>query len=378
MNMKIRKFMGGISVLLAIVICVWCVGIKIQGVTLSDSLSALMLMAGVKTETEEAVSSLPIEQEEESSISDSDKPEFTRLFNEPENMQEGNPVINENDGIVPFHSGELPSVTTEPDPDRATLPIEVIQATGGAQLDNFYIKDNTGSGTNLSEELLASPSVDIKANGEIEVLLYHTHTSEAYLDTANDFYYTDMQTRSLNQDMGVVAVGEEIKKELEKAGIGVIHDTTVCDTMFNGSYSRSWEVLQSNLEEHPTIQVTIDIHRDSMTTEEGVKYRVASEIDGRNAAQIMLIAGCDANGEWGDFPNWMDNLHLAMRVQQKACELYPGLMRPLNFSNSKYNMNATKGSMLIEVGTEVNTIGEAKYSGKLMGKVLSELFTEPW
>ena len=86
----------------------------------------------------------------------------------------------------------------------------------------------------------------------------------------------------------------------------------------------------------------------------------------------MLLAGCDASGEWGDFPDWEWNLRLILRVQQKAQELYPGLMRPLNFSNSKYNMNATRGSMLIEVGTEVNTAAEAKYTGRLLGEILAE------
>ena len=181
-----------------------------------------------------------------------------------------------------------------------------------------------------------------------------------------------METRTQNQDMSVVAAGEELARELQARGIGAVHDKTVNDLQYNGSYSRSWEVIQKNLEEHPGIQVTIDLHRDSMTTEEGVKYKPTAQIGGRNAAQAMLLAGCDASGEWGDFPDWEWNLRLILRVQQKAQELYPGLMRPLNFSNSKYNMNATRGSMLIEVGTEVNTAAEAKYTGRLLGEILAE------
>ena len=84
----------------------------------------------------------------------------------------------------------------------------------------------------------------------------------------------------------------------------------------------------------------------------------------------MLIAGCDADGSWGDFPRWEENLRLALRVQQQLQELFPGLARPLNFSNSKYNMNATPGSMLVEVGTEVNTVSEARYSGQLVGEAI--------
>ena len=127
-------------------------------------------------------------------------------------------------------------------------------------------------------------------------------------------------------------------------------------------------MLQKNLAEHPGIQVTIDVHRDSMTTEAGTKYKPTAVINGKKAAQIMFLAGCDADGSWGDFPNWRQNLRLILRLQQTATRLYPDLVRPLSFSNSKYNMNATTGSLLVEVGTEVNTVEEAKYSGRLVGR----------
>ena len=187
------------------------------------------------------------------------------------------------------------------------------------------------------------------------------------------FYYTDMDTRTSDPQQSVVAAGEALKDALEAAGFGVVHDTTVNDTLYNGSYSRSWEVLQKNLEEYPTIQVTIDVHRDSMTTDSGVKYKPTVTINGRKAAQVMLLAGCDADGSWGDFPRWEENLRLDLRVQEKLQELFPGLARPMSFSNSKYNMNATPGSMLVEIGTEVNTVSEARYAGQLVGEALGEV-----
>ena len=214
--------------------------------------------------------------------------------------------------------------------------------------------------------------MSLQADGSVEVLIYHTHTSEAYSRDFTGFYYTDMETRTGDPDQSVAAVGEEIKKVLKEAGIGAVHDTTVNDTLYNGSYARSWEVLQKNLAEHPGIQVTIDVHRDSMTTEAGTKYKPTAVINGKKAAQIMFLAGCDADGSWGDFPNWRQNLRLILRLQQTATRLYPDLVRPLSFSNSKYNMNATTGSLLVEVGTEVNTVEEAKYSGRLVGEILAE------
>lgn len=360
MKRRMKKLLKKAAVLLSVVICIGCIGLKLAGITAEDGKRMLLFATGLGYEEDVSEAGL-----KEKKVVAEDTPTDGHQT-----------IMMEDDGIVPFHQGELPSLSEEPDPNRASAPVEEISAQGGEAVGNFYVKDTTDSGTDLAQELLNDPSVNIQANGEVEVLLYHTHTTEAYMDKYTGFYYTDMETRSQNQDMGVVAVGEEIRKELEKAGIGVIHDKSINDTMFNGSYSRSWEVLQRNLEEYPTIQVTIDIHRDSMTTEEGVKYKPTSEIEGRKAAQIMLMTGCDAFGDWGDFPDWVHNLRLAMRVQQKVTEMYPDLMRPMSFSNSKYNMNATKGSLLIEVGTEVNTISEAKYSGKLMGKALAELLPE--
>ncbi len=347
------------AVFSSVLICVICVILKIKNLSLQEGAEILLYTAGVMPK-EKSQGELEVRKTETNE---------SKWWNEQFNL------IEEGD-IVPYHEIELPENLEKPDPNRESLPVEEIKAQGGVQVDNFYVKDSTDSGTNLAEELLNNPAIQIKANGEPEVLLYHTHTSEAYMDNFTGFYYKDMPTRTQNQEMNVVSVGEKIKAELEKAGIGVIHDTTVNDLSFNGSYARSWEVLQKNLEAYPTIQVTIDIHRDSMTTNEGVKYKPTVEIGGRKAAQVMILAGCDYNGGWGDFPDWRENLRLALRFQQKASGKYADLMRPMMFSNSKYNMNATKGSLLIEVGTEVNTITEAEYSGTLIGEVLTELLLD--
>lgn len=344
------------AVLLSAMFCIWAVWLKVQQISPQDTASALGYAAGISVKDKEGVPGLEGMQQ-------GDKPEQDVL-----------PYM-EDDGIAPFHQYELPIISSTPDPDRDYNTVEEITLNDGSQLAGFKVKDSTDSGTDLAAELLNDPSVKLKADGSVEVLIYHTHTTEAYLDNYFGYYYTDMATRSQNPDMTVVAVGEALKAELEKAGIGVVHDTTVNDTMYNGSYSRSWDRINENCRENPGIQVTIDLHRDSMTTDAGVKYKPTAEVEGRKAAQIMVMAGCDANGGWGDFPNWLENLRFALRVQQKAAEMYPGLMRPMSFSNSKYNMNATTGSILIEVGTEVNTISEAKYSGQLFGSALAGLLT---
>lgn len=353
------RILKNLAVLACVSICIWCAAVKCQSWMHEQGADALLFAAGMKAE---AAGGSP----SPSPAAESGEP------TEGKTTLDGETALPPDDGIVPFHNDELPGITATPDPDRASAPVEEISLDGGEQIADFFVKDTSDSDTDLTAELQEDPAVHIKADGSVEVLIYHTHTSEAYTKNFTGFYYTDMDTRTQNRDMSVVAVGEELKKALEAEGIGVVHDTTVNDSLYNGSYSRSWEVLQKNLEQYPTIQVTIDVHRDSMTTQEGVKYKPTAQVNGRKAAQVMFLAGCDANGDWGDFPDWRENLRLILRAQQTATQMYPELVRPLNFSDSKYNMNATKGSMLVEVGTEVNTVSEAKYSGKLLGEILAE------
>lgn len=89
----------------------------------------------------------------------------------------------------------------------------------------------------------------------------------------------------------------------------------------------------------------------------------------------MIISGCDDDGSLG-FPDWEYNLRLAMRLQQAGAEYDGQLMRPLNFTPSKYNEHMTHGSLLVEFGTEVSTIDEAVYSGQLFGDALVKVLNE--
>lgn len=361
---KLSRLVKNFGMLACVAICIWCAADSFEKWVQDQGGEALLHAAG----RPDAPGAFP---------SPSPSPQNAPVWTES-GLQDG-PVAQSggelelpDDGVVPFHSDLLPGIAATPDPNRATGPVEEILLDGGAQVGSFFVRDSTESGTDLEAELLEPTDLHIKADGSVEVLIYHTHTSEAYSQSAPGFYYTDMETRTQNQDLSVVAAGDALAKALEAQGIGVVHDKSVNDTAFNGSYSRSWEVIQNNLAQYPGIQVTIDVHRDSMTTDDGLKYKPTAEIGGRKAAQAMLLAGCDADGSWGDFPDWRQNLRLILKVQEKAQALYPGLMRPLNFSNSKYNMNATTGSMLIEVGTEVNTVAEARYTGSLLGEIIAE------
>lgn len=244
---------------------------------------------------------------------------------------------------------------------------EMSIVNAGVQYNNVWVKNlNKNHGIDIPGELQKQPAVKIVKNAGPQVLIYHTHTTEAFAG----------ETRSRDNAKNMVAVGERIAEQLKAAGINTYHDTTCHDyPSYNGSYDRSKVTILNALKKYPSIQVTLDVHRDAMGTEGGTRIKPTAMVNGKKAAQVMIISGCDDDGSL-NFPNWEYNLRLAVRLQKSMADLYPGLGRPLNFCTRKYNENLTKGSLLVEFGTEVNTLDEAKYSGDLFGKALVEVLNK--
>lgn len=246
----------------------------------------------------------------------------------------------------------------------------------GMKFENFYVNNKTGMDLDIAQVLSQRPDVHIKKNSSPQVLIVHTHTCEGYIDKDEGFFYESFYPRSQDPRYSVVRVGKAIAWELENAGIGVVHDITCHDSpTFNGSYGRSAETIDKNLEKHPSIQVVLDIHRDTITRADGTRIKPTFTINGHKAAQIMVLSGCDTDGSL-NFPSWQENLRFALRLHQRAEKMYNGMTRALSFGKFKYNMHKTPASLLIEVGSELNTLNEAVLSGRLLGKALASLLEE--
>lgn len=240
---------------------------------------------------------------------------------------------------------------------------------------NVLIKNTTGRNMDFSELLKEKPALTKAEKNEVSVLIFHTHTTETYQTLDKDSYLKSFSPRTENEKENMIRVGEEIVTQLEKAGIGVIHDKEIYDRKYSGAYDRSGEAVDRYLEKYPSIQVVLDVHRDAIQTSETTKVKPVTTINGKKAAQIMIITGCEG-GNVTDFPHWEDNLKFALRLQKTAEEMYPTLMRPLFFCNRKYNMYKSKCSVLLEMGSDGNTLDEATYSGRLIGDVLGEMLSE--
>ncbi len=237
----------------------------------------------------------------------------------------------------------------------------------GGQVQNLTSVSNEA----LLAESTLQPVFDIFANGNPEVLIMHSHTTETYEPYERTAFDKTFNYRTTDPTKNMVMVGDAIAAELERSGIGVIHDTTIHDyPSYTGSYDRSAETVKTLLAQHPSIKVVLDIHRDAIS-KDGVINQPVVEIDGRKAAQVMIIAGCD-DGTMG-MPDYMKNFRFASLLQSQMETDYPGFTRPILFDYRKYNQNLTTGSILIEVGSHGNTLAQAEYAGTLIGKSLSHV-----
>lgn len=261
---------------------------------------------------------------------------------------------------------------------NATKSGPIIEATYGSKnatdtYKNVAVRNVTNShGINIEQNLTQKCKLEIPDKTKPTVLIFHTHTTESYEMLDRGWYSDDFPTRSSSPETNMVRVGDAICESLTKAGYNVIHDTTIYDSSYTGSYSRSREAINNYKKQYPTLQVILDIHRDGIKSKNGVKTKPVNVINGQKAAQIMIIAGCE-DGNVDDFPNWKDNLNFAVQLQSEAEEKYPGLMRPIYFCPRKYNMDTSYCGLLLEMGSDANTLKEAVYSGQLIGNALASL-----
>ena len=241
-------------------------------------------------------------------------------------------------------------------------------------IGNIAVRNNTDTqkNINLLKYYEADPEIKITDKAQPSVLIFHTHTTECYELLDRKWYAQDYITRSNSSDRNMVGVGMEIKEQLEKAGYTVIHDTEIHDTKYTGAYAHSRKSIEKYLEEYPSIQVVLDIHRDAIEQSGGVRIKPTAEILGKKAAQLMIITGCE-EGKVTDFPDWEKNLTFALRLQSVCEEKFPGLMRPVYFCQRKYNMDLSPNNLLVEVGSCANTLEEAAYAGRLLGNSLATL-----
>ncbi|SFC99406.1 stage II sporulation protein P [Ruminococcus albus] len=274
-------------------------------------------------------------------------------------------------GMIPYpedltdHDGAIQKYTYQ----RSDEPQFFDISTGG-QVRNCTLYDNAEL-LELSGEGL--PFDTDFSDGEPVVLIYHTHATESFELTDRDWYDSDFYGKTTERDKNIISVGDRICEQLDAARIPYIHDTLVHDyPSYDDAYYSSREAVQKILAEYPSIKVCLDIHRDGIERNDGTRIAPVAEIDGREAAQIMIIS-CADDGS-GNIPNFRENFSFACAFQSEIENRFQGLTRPVLFDTRYYNQDLSSGSLLIEVGSHGNTLAQAQYSGELLGKALAGLF----
>ena len=240
---------------------------------------------------------------------------------------------------------------------------EPIEANATDTYCNVQIRNQTAYV--LSEQML-TPDIEVDNSN---IIIFHTHTCESYTPTEENTYEASGSYRTTDLNYSVARVGDELENYLSNDGFNVSHDKSYHDyPAYTGSYSRSLKTVE-DMEKTTPADIVIDLHRDAIGSNSN--YAPTVRIGEDYCAQLMFVIGSDGGGLW--HPNWNQNLKFAIKVQQKAEELYPGLFKPIILRNSRYNQHVAKAANIIEVGATGNTLEQSITSMKYLSKVLEEI-----
>lgn len=267
-------------------------------------------------------------------------------------------------------NNEVDSNTSSENIEHAGTDVktEVLESSVSAKYSQEYygVKIRNETDYKLTNEVLDPTSLEINTDN---IIIYHTHSCESYTSSEKYSYKQTSNFRTTDKNYSVIRVGKELTTQLRSYGYNIIHDESYHDyPSYTGSYSSSLSTVSKLLEENKNTDIIIDLHRDAVGDN---TYAPTVKIGDEYAAQMMFVVG--GNGSSIPHTEWQQNLKFAIKVQQKANELYPGLFRPIILRYSGYNQQMSKAASLIEVGATGNTLDQCLVSMKYLAKVLDEV-----
>lgn len=216
---------------------------------------------------------------------------------------------------------------------------------------------NSSSKTFDAAKLITLPLAWDLTEEQPTVLILHTHATESYTRADGEDYEETSAYRTLSEDNNMISVGDRLAQLLEAGGLTVIHDRQLHDyPSYNGSYTNARKAIESYLQEYPSIQLVLDLHRDAVGDDSN-QMTTSATVDGKSSAQLMIVVG--SNGSGLNHPNWEENMALALKLQVQLERLNPGICRPVNLRSQRFNQDESSGALLIEVGAAGNTHAEA-------------------
>lgn len=229
------------------------------------------------------------------------------------------------------------------------------------------------------DQIISNPArkpVKVDNKKDIRILIYHTHNDEAFAKQEGMVYKEATQGRTYDNNYNVVRVGKELADSLQALGYTVVHDTT--DHVSKGfytAYNRSLETIEKNLKSGK-FDLVIDLHRDAYYGSAKVFNTV--EVDGKASARMMFVIGTgegDENTTYKVKPDWQTNLAMAQNITNELNAMGKDLCKKVNVKKGRYNQHLSAPSVLIEVGNDHNTLGEAQHAAVLLARAIDKVFS---
>lgn len=256
----------------------------------------------------------------------------------------------------------------KPEPMPVPVTVRVKEPTRTAAAGEIVVTGQCTYAYDKEALLLRQTSLDFSGEGP-QILIVHSHSTEAYTPSDGLTYEEVPSYRTLDETRNVIAVGEVLANALRQQGMEVIHDTAVNDYPdYNTSYWNTLQRIEAWKSQYPGLQLVLDIHRDAVENEDGEAVALLSTQEGMSAAQLMLVVGTDEGGL--EHPDWQENLANALKLQSVIMGQYPGLCRKLDLRTERFNQHVAPGALLIEVGTNGNTLTQAKASAVLLADAI--------
>lgn len=259
---------------------------------------------------------------------------------------------------VPTAGTPVPLTESEPEQSVAKA---VFSESDQALVQLRNTSDKTAD---ISAALLEDLSWDLYET-QPTVLIIHSHGSESYQKTED--YEESADYRTLNTDYNMISIGDCLARELESAGIRVIHDRTMYDMpSYNDAYIQARSGIEAHLAENPSICLVLDLHRDAATDADGNQVGYTVSTPEGDAAKLMLVLGTNHDG-------WQDNLSLATKLHVQLEKQVSGICRPINVRAQRFNQDLCPGTVLVEVGATGNSRQEALLATKYLAQAVISL-----
>ena len=262
---------------------------------------------------------------------------------------------------------DSPAAPTQPEPVIPTEPDLPVFSADDAQA--LTINSSFSYSADLPGLLTQPLTWDLTGDAPT-VLIVHSHGTESFAPTGE--YQEVSPYHTLDNHHNMISIGAHVADIVEAGGICVIHDTAIHDNpSYNASYSNSRKSAEAYLAKYPSIQLVLDLHRDSIEDENGNQVAQTVFAQGTTLAPLMMVVGTDYGGL--THPQWRENLSLALKLQTQLEGICPGICRNINLRSQRFNQDLSGGALLIEIGASGNTRQEALRAAEILAEGILSL-----